>query len=53
MHDFSMGLNESLKQYNYPLPNPEEIFAKLNYGKFFLSWIFWTFTYKYKCAQNY
>ncbi|XP_029643530.2 uncharacterized protein K02A2.6-like [Octopus sinensis] len=31
--DFSTGLNDCLKNYNYPLPNPEEIFAKCNGGK--------------------
>lgn len=33
--DFSKGLNKSLKQHIYPLPNPEEIFAKLKVGNFF------------------
>ncbi|XP_029639544.1 uncharacterized protein K02A2.6-like [Octopus sinensis] len=33
--DFSTGLNDCLKNYNYPLPNPEEIFAKRNGGKKF------------------
>ena len=33
--DFSTGLNAALKDYHYPLPSPEEIFAKLNGGKFF------------------
>lgn len=33
--DFSTGLNEGLKQHNYPLPSPEEIFVKLYGGKFF------------------
>lgn len=33
--DFSTGLNASLKDHHYPLPNPEEVFAKLNGGKIF------------------
>ena len=33
--DISMGLNDSLQNYNYSLPSPEESFAKLNDGKFF------------------
>ena len=33
--DYSTGLNDCLKAYNYPLPSPEEIFAKLNGGKIF------------------
>ncbi|XP_029658305.1 uncharacterized protein K02A2.6-like [Octopus sinensis] len=33
--DFPTGFNERLKTYNYPLPSPEEIFAKLNGGKLF------------------
>ena len=33
--DFSMGLNDSLQYHNHPLPTLEEIFAKLNDGKFF------------------
>eukprot|EP00106_Octopus_bimaculoides_P020916 XP_014788358.1 PREDICTED: uncharacterized protein K02A2.6-like [Octopus bimaculoides] len=33
--DFSTGLNECLIPYNYSLPSPEEIFTKLNGGKFF------------------
>ena len=32
--DFSIGLNAGLKDFNYPLP--EDIFAKLNGGTFFL-----------------
>lgn len=28
---FSMGLNDCLKQYNYPLPSPKEIFSELNW----------------------
>ena len=32
--DFSTGLNDNLKNYNHPLPTPEEIFAKLNDGKY-------------------
>ncbi|XP_014782394.1 uncharacterized protein LOC106877872 [Octopus bimaculoides] len=32
--DFSTGLNECLRQYNYPLPNPEKI-SKLNGDKLF------------------
>ena len=33
--DFSTGLNPALKDYHYPLPSPEEIFAKLSGGIFF------------------
>lgn len=33
--DFSTGLNESLEDYHYPLPSPEEIFTKLNGGQIF------------------
>ena len=33
--DFSTGLNAALKDFNYPLPCPEDIFAKLNGGNFF------------------
>ncbi|XP_014785731.1 uncharacterized protein K02A2.6-like [Octopus bimaculoides] len=33
--DLSTGLNDCLKKYNYPLPNPEEVFAKCNGGKNF------------------
>ena len=33
--DFYTGLNVVLKDFNYPLPCPEDIFAKLNGGKFF------------------
>ena len=33
--DFSTGLNTALKDFNYPLPCPKDIFAKLNGGKFF------------------
>ena len=33
--DFSTGLIAALKDFNYPLPRPEDIFAKLNEGKFF------------------
>ena len=33
--DFSTGLNSVLKDHHYPLPNPEEVFAKLNGGKIF------------------
>ena len=28
--DFSNGLNAALKDFNYPFPYPEDIFAKLN-----------------------
>ena len=31
--DYSTGLDDCLKTYNYPLPHPEEIFTKLNGGK--------------------
>ena len=33
--DFSTGLNDALQDHHYPLPNPEEIFNKLNGGKIF------------------
>lgn len=33
--DFSTGLNSALKDHHYPLPSPEEIFAKLSGGKHF------------------
>lgn len=33
--DFSTGLNEALEDHHYPLPLPEDIFAKLNGSKFF------------------
>ena len=33
--DFSTGLNAALKDFNYPLPCPEDIFVKLNGGIFF------------------
>eukprot|EP00106_Octopus_bimaculoides_P019064 XP_014786506.1 PREDICTED: uncharacterized protein K02A2.6-like [Octopus bimaculoides] len=33
--DFSTGLNDCLISHNYPLPSPEEVFAKLNGEKFF------------------
>ena len=33
--DFSSGLNAALKDYHYPLSNPEEAFNKLNGGKVF------------------
>ena len=33
--DFSTGLNNMLQDHHYPLPSPEEIFAKLNGGKIF------------------
>ena len=33
--DFSTGLNATFKDDHYPLPSPEEIFAKLNAGKCF------------------
>ena len=28
--DFSTGLNDALQDHHYPLPNPEEVFNKLN-----------------------
>ena len=34
--DFSTGVNDCLKDHSYPLPSPEDIFAKLNGGKVFL-----------------
>ena len=33
--DFSTGLNAALKDFNYPLPNPSEVFTKLNQGVYF------------------
>ena len=33
--DFSTGLNDCLETYNYPLPSPRDIFAKLSGGKVF------------------
>ena len=33
--NFSMGFNVAFKDYHYPLPNLEEIFMKLNGGKYF------------------
>ncbi|XP_014771399.1 uncharacterized protein K02A2.6-like [Octopus bimaculoides] len=33
--DFFTGLNKCLKMFNYPLPTPEDIFAKLDSGKIF------------------
>ena len=33
--DYSTGLNDCLKDHSYPLPSPEDIFAKLNGGKVF------------------
>ena len=33
--DFSTGLNSAIKDHHYPLPSPEEIFTKLNGGRYF------------------
>ena len=33
--DFSTGLNAALKDHHYLLPNPKEVFTKLNGGKIF------------------
>ena len=33
--DFSTGLNDALATHQYPLPLPEDLFAKLNGGKLF------------------
>nr|CDJ86255.1 RNA-directed DNA polymerase (reverse transcriptase) and Integrase domain containing protein [Haemonchus contortus] len=33
--DFSTGLNDALEQHQHPLPAPDDIFAKLNGGKYF------------------
>ncbi|KAK4474327.1 hypothetical protein MN116_000411, partial [Schistosoma mekongi] len=33
--DYSTGLNEALEAHQYPLPLPEDLFAKLNGGKLF------------------
>ncbi|KAK4470026.1 hypothetical protein MN116_000056, partial [Schistosoma mekongi] len=33
--DYSTGLNEALEAHQYPLPLPEDLFAKLNGGRYF------------------
>ncbi|VDO61477.1 unnamed protein product [Haemonchus placei] len=33
--DFSTGLNDALEQHQHPLPAPDDIFAKLNGGRYF------------------
>ncbi|CAH8609833.1 unnamed protein product [Dicrocoelium dendriticum] len=33
--DFSTGLNAALEPHQYPLPLPDDVFAKLNGGKYF------------------
>ena len=33
--DFSTGLNSAIEAHHYPLPSPEEIFRKLNGGRYF------------------
>ncbi|CAH8556634.1 unnamed protein product [Dicrocoelium dendriticum] len=33
--DFSTGLNDALQPHQYPLPLPDDLFAKLNGGKYF------------------
>ena len=33
--DFSTGLNSAIEDHHYPLPSPEEIFTKLNDGRYF------------------
>ncbi|PIO56766.1 hypothetical protein TELCIR_21833, partial [Teladorsagia circumcincta] len=33
--DFSTGLNNALEQHQHPLPTPDDIFAKLNGGRYF------------------
>ena len=33
--DFSAGLNDDLKNYYYPLPLPEEVFAQFSGGRIF------------------
>ncbi|CAH8546802.1 unnamed protein product [Schistosoma rodhaini] len=33
--DYSTGLNDALEDHQYPLPLPEDLFAKLNGGKYF------------------
>ncbi|VDL65732.1 unnamed protein product [Nippostrongylus brasiliensis] len=33
--DFSTGLNDALDQHQYPLPMPDDIFTKLNGGRYF------------------
>ena len=33
--DYSTGLNECIKDHNYPLPSAEDLFSKLNGGKMF------------------
>ncbi|RTG86513.1 uncharacterized protein DC041_0012202 [Schistosoma bovis] len=37
--DFSTGLNDALENHSYPLPLPEDLFIKLNGGRFFLNLI--------------
>ena len=53
--DYSTGINDCLKIYNYPLPCPEEIFAKLNGGKIFsklnLSDAYLQISLKEKCTN--
>ncbi len=50
---FSTGLNDSLQNYNYLLPSLKEIFAKLNSGKFLLSWTCQMPTYKILGEEEY
>ncbi|PIO72335.1 zinc knuckle [Teladorsagia circumcincta] len=33
--DFSTGLNDALEQHQHPLPTPDDIFTKLNGGRYF------------------
>ncbi|EYC28569.1 hypothetical protein Y032_0007g3292 [Ancylostoma ceylanicum] len=33
--DYSTGLNDALEQHQHPLPTPDDIFAKLNGGRYF------------------
>lgn len=53
--DFSTGLNDCLKEHNYPLPTPEEIFSKLSGGKIFtkidLSEAYWQVKVQEDCAK--
>ena len=33
--DFCTGLNSAIEDHHYPLPSPEELFTKLNGGRYF------------------
>ncbi|XP_052831270.1 uncharacterized protein K02A2.6-like [Octopus bimaculoides] len=53
---FSTGLNDCLISHNYPLPSPEEAFAKLKGGKFFskldLSQAYLQFQVEEECSHS-